>query len=1554
MFTPAFRLPSSAQPARFKPARGIVFYLLLLLLLGATFGARLEPAWRARAAGSTNLSRDTAVESSGLSKKRSASDRIQGVVPYLFSMGLSSLADAIYKPLVSALIPTLGNYPNVTVITGGNTTVTPDALPVNAARITAVTSTNFKGTLTVNPITGVVTVTNAHVAGTYTVMVTAFDSDGLTATKSFVLTVNNPANCLPADFNFRQPLGSPVGAGNVPYAVVVGDFNNDGKQDLAVANLISKDVTILLGNGNGGFSGAAGSPISVGTGNPAFIAIGDFNGDGHQDLAVASSDSGFSSVTILLGNGSGGFSPASGSPITVGNGTNNVAVGDFNGDGRQDLAVSSSGSGGLMTILLGNGSGGFSPASGSPFDAGGNLFAVKVGDFNNDGNHDLAVVSNVVPGKVTILLGNGSGGFSSAAGSPVIVGSVPQSLTVSDFNGDGAQDLAVANVISNNVTILLGNGSGGFVQAAGSPVGVGAGPRFIVVGDFNGDGKQDLTVSNQDSNNLTILLGNGSGGFSPAPSSPISAGGTPDSVAVGDFNGDGKQDFVVANQNPDNVTILLNNCVRVVRVVNASATSGVVSVPIELVAQGDENALGFSLSYDPALLSNPQAMLGSDAGTAILNINPSQTGQGRLGVALALPIGQTFAVGTRQLLNVTFTIAAALSTTSTMISFSDQPVARQVVNASGAPLFTSYTEGTVVLTSRFIRATSLSAAAGGSAAVPIELIAQGNEHALGFSLSFDPALLSNPQATLGSDAGGAILNTDTSQIGQGRFGITLALPAGQTFTAGTRAVLLVTFAVAPVITGSATTISFVDQPLVRRVVNTSNGTLPTSFAGASVIILVNFEADVSPRSAPDKQVTIADWVQVGRFAAGLDATSAGGEFQQADCAPRNSLGDGQIDVTDWAQAGRFAAGLDPLTLAGGPTAPNRPAIATSAPLNGRIVRAVDTTFVRGQLNNLVIQLDAQGNENTLGFSLNYDTSLLSFAAATLGSGASGATLIVNATQTASGRLGIAVGLPGGQHFATGTQQIVLVSFTAQAAGPIVTTPVTFGDQPVLRRVADVNANPVSATYVNALLTVAPPGCSYTVSPLSQSVGASGGMGTIMVTTGTGCGWNAMSNDGFITITGGSSGTGNGMVNYTVAANGGFVRGGTISVAGQSFTVAQNGLGLQFYPLPAPVRLLDTRFGASPNACSQPNAPITGQTSRTQPGRNFCTIPANAQALTGNVTTVNSGGGFLTLYPSDAQQPTVASTNYGVNEVINNVFTVGLGADGAFKIYAHSTTEVVVDVTGYYAPPGMGGLYFHPLPAPVRLLETRPGLPVGCVKPGVPLMGMADSTQQAISACTGIPAAARAIVGNATTVDPQGVGFLTLFPGDAARPLVASSNYTFGQVVNGPFSVGLAPNGEFKIYTPWQTHLVVDVLGYYSTEAVDVNGAGLLFYPLPRPVRLLETRPGLPVGCFKPGMPLLGGSETVQTARGVCDGVMIPNDALGVVGNATVVFPQGLGFLTLWPSTAVRPTVAMSNYKTGDVGNRHFIAGLGNADGAFKIYTHATTDLVIDLSGYFAP
>ena len=394
--------------------------------------------------------------------------------------------------------------------------------------------------------------------------------------------------------------------------------------------------------------------------------------------------------------------------------------------------------------------------------------------------------------------------------------------------------------------------------------------------------------------------------------------------------------------------------------------------------------------------------------------------------------------------------------------------------------------------------------------------------------------------------------------------------------------------------------------------------------------------------------------------------------------------------------------------------------------------------------------------------------------------------------------------------------------------------------------------------------------------------------------------------------------------------------------------------LQFYPLAHPVRLLDTRAGAT--GCDAPGAKILSNTSRTQTaaGRTCdgLTIPANAAALVGNATSVQSGGGSFTLYPSDIAKPNSANSNFAANQILNSLFTVRLGAnDGAFKIFVSTDTDIVVDITGYYAPPSASGLYFHPLPKPVRLLDTRAGASA-CYTPGLPLQGNTDRTQLGTTTCDNvlIPAGAQALTGNATTVSPQANGFLTLYPADAARPLIASANFQPGVNLNSPFMVGLSPSGEFNIYVASTTDLVVDVTGYYSTQLNDANGQGLLFNALSGPVRLLDTRAGQ-TGCYTPGTPMVGGSPYSQPATGACTNV--PATAQAVVGNATTVNEAANGYLTFWPSDANQPFIATSNYRTGITFNRHFTTGLG-ADGAFKRYAASTTDLVVDLVGYFAP
>jgi hypothetical protein len=363
---------------------------------------------------------------------------------------------------------------------------------------------------------------------------------------------------------FQAAVNYSTGAGS--FSVTVGDFNGDGVQDLAVANVDSNNVSVLLGNGDGTFQAAVNYRTGIGSqvvdgkiGVTRSVTVGDFNSDGVQDLAVT--NGGSDNVSVFIGNGDGTFQSA----VNFGAGTNTLSVagGDFNGDGVQDLAVANEGSfpnftDSSVSVLLGNGNGTFqAPVN---YSTGAESTGVAVGDFNGDGVQDLAVANLGTPpsftdGNVSVLLGNEDGTFQAAVN--YSTGAKPTAVAVGDFNGDGVQDLAVANEGSgsNNVSVLLGRGDGTFQSAVN--FGAGRTPVFVAVGDFNGDGVQDLAVTNAGSNDVSVLLGNGDGTFQAAVN--YSTGAWSQSVAVGDFNGDGVQDLAVANVHSNNVSVLLGN-----------------------------------------------------------------------------------------------------------------------------------------------------------------------------------------------------------------------------------------------------------------------------------------------------------------------------------------------------------------------------------------------------------------------------------------------------------------------------------------------------------------------------------------------------------------------------------------------------------------------------------------------------------------------------------------------------------------------------------------------------------------------------------------------------------------------------------------------------------------------------------------------------------------------------------------------------------------------------------------------------------------------------------
>ena len=399
-----------------------------------------------------------------------------------------------------------------------------------------------------------------------------------------------------------RPAAPYATSGYNPYSVAIADLNGDGNLDLVVANEQQSkgdsqgSISVMLGKGNGKFHAPAN--YSSGGESAYSISIADVNGDGKLDLVVANgcfgSDCSTGSVGVLLGNGDGTFKKAvtyrSGAASVFGA---HVAVGDLNGDGKLDLAVANTGPGcgngcpeGLIGILLGNGDGTFKKAKTYPtggFDA---IGWVAIADVNGDKKPDLVVANYCAAecsyppaqGSVGVLLGKGNGTFGSVK-TYLSGGDGAVSVAVADLNKDGKPDILVANCgpeacgpgsPGGNVGVLMGNGNGSFKPVVNYPAA--NSPFNVTAADINGDGKLDIVVSNWGTPNagsndgaVTVLLGKGNGTFQPAQTFP-SGGAEAPSVAVADVNKDGRLDVVLAcvadslNQSSTGVvTVLINN-----------------------------------------------------------------------------------------------------------------------------------------------------------------------------------------------------------------------------------------------------------------------------------------------------------------------------------------------------------------------------------------------------------------------------------------------------------------------------------------------------------------------------------------------------------------------------------------------------------------------------------------------------------------------------------------------------------------------------------------------------------------------------------------------------------------------------------------------------------------------------------------------------------------------------------------------------------------------------------------------------------------------------------
>ena len=351
---------------------------------------------------------------------------------------------------------------------------------------------------------------------------------------------------------FAPAIDFPVGVD--PRAVVAADFNNDGRLDLVTSHPADNSIRVLLGDGQGGFGASATFPANVTAGaDRASLATADFNGDGNLDVATVQhyQDAelyNHGDVRVLLGNGDGTFQPG----FSAVGGKMSVAVGDFNADSHVDLVTSGDdgNSFGVVQVLLGNGQGGF--ASAAPYAMSSPAVYLAVGDINGDGKLDAMALLN----NGWTLLGKGDGTF--VQPDPWYLYELDNTpgarqLALGDYTGDGTHDVVF---VGETISVHRGFGDGLFDEPL-DHAGNGGLQTAVATGDFNGDGRLDVVTSNADTGTLSEMLGNGDGTL--AATSPYAVGLSPASVAVGDFNGDGRPDAVTANAGSGTISVLLNS-----------------------------------------------------------------------------------------------------------------------------------------------------------------------------------------------------------------------------------------------------------------------------------------------------------------------------------------------------------------------------------------------------------------------------------------------------------------------------------------------------------------------------------------------------------------------------------------------------------------------------------------------------------------------------------------------------------------------------------------------------------------------------------------------------------------------------------------------------------------------------------------------------------------------------------------------------------------------------------------------------------------------------------
>jgi len=496
---------------------------------------------------------------------------------------------------------------------------------------------------------------------------------------------------------------------------------------------------------------------------------------------------------------------------------------------------------------------------------------------------------------------------------------------------------------------------------------------------------------------------------------------------------------------------------------------------------------------------------------------------------------------------------------------------------------------------------------------------------------------------------------------------------------------------------------------------------------------------------------------------------------------------------------------------------------------------------------------------------------------------------------------------------------------------------------------------VGNTTITVVQTGNISGCLNTVSPLSTSVGAQGGTVFVNVFTGVGCFWSVTNTTPWISVQSVSTTVGSGTVTLFISPQvvGSPSRSSTLSIAGQLVTIFQTGdgtgssSGLRFVPI-APCRVADTRDGSGKTGSFGPPRLTTNSTRNFPIPQGSCGIPSNARAYATNITVVPPGPlSFLTAYPSGTDRPNASTLNSFNGRVVANAAIVPAGFDGSINVYVSNDTDVIIDVNGYFLPAELfQGLVFYPV-TPCRISDSRPegGKTGSFGPPAIP--GQTARTILVPQSSCNIPSYAQAYSMNVTAV-PQGpLGFLTLYPTGQLRPNASTLNAFNGQVVANAAIVQAGTSGAIDVFASDTTNVVIDINGYFAAPGF---GNALNFYTV-IPCRVADTRSDSgKTGVFGPPIINAGGTRDFPVSQAGCN---VPFSAQAYSLNMTVVPPGPLAYLTTWPSGFTQPLVSTLNAFDGQVVANAALVPAGS-NGSVSVFVSNTSNVIVDVNGYFAP